>query len=372
MSWTLVRSIARLYWTTFLGIFLAILVVYVVGDFADRLNAYLNKPLADIAELYWNVLLVITHQLAPAAMLLAAGATVSTIRKRGEWTAMQALGLSRWVIILPVGVMTLVFAVGLVAFDEYVVTTAGPKRDHLMAQKFNRYGDYRFFYVPRQWFRLAGSLVSVRGDAELEGTRLHDVTVYELDQNFHVSRRLDGDVLTHVKGSTWQFDHVTERIFQVDGQSPVAVREAFAVDLKGSTKDTFLVRIGRPEYMRVKDLKAQMNIRARVGLPTERLVLALHNRFAYPATGFAATMLAIALALRPGRRGHLTLALIEGLVVTMTLFGLLLVGKALVLGDHVAPLVAAWGPIVALLCLAGVMWWRSERDGRSPQARQIG
>jgi lipopolysaccharide export system permease protein len=89
-------------------------------------------------------------------------------------------------------------------------------------------------------------------------------------------------------------------------------------------------------------------------------VLALHNRFAYPVTGFAATMLALALALRPKRRGHLTLALVEGIVVTMTLFGLLLVGKALVLGEHLPAFAAAWSPIAVLLILSGAMWWRAE------------
>jgi lipopolysaccharide export system permease protein len=336
-----------------------VLLVYLVGDFADRLNAYLDRPLADVADLYWNKALVALHQLAPAAMLLAGGATISTLRQRGEWIAMQSLGLSRWVVVLPIALVTLASAAALVAFDELVVTRAGPRIDRLMAERFNRWGDFRFFYVPRQWFRLDRSLVYVRAP-DSTATELHEVTVFELDQHFRVARRFDTPSLSYLDGARWVAQPVTVRTFPESGESPVETHDRQALTLAGSNKDTFSVRTGRPEFMPTAELNEQLIVRARVGLPNERLVLARHNRFAYPVTGFAATMLAMALALRPKRRGHLTLALVEGLVVTLVLFGLLLVGKALVLGQHVAPGAAAWGPIVALLVVTSGLWWLAE------------
>jgi lipopolysaccharide export system permease protein len=362
VSWTLARSVAKLYLTLFVAMLGAVLLVFLVGDFADRLSAYLERPLADVATLYWNKALVALHQLAPAAMLLAAGATMSTLRQRGEWTAMRSLGLSRWVVVMPIGAVTLLAAVLLVGFDELVVSRAGPTVDRLMAEKFNRWGDFRFFYAPRQWFRLDDSLVYVRSGST--ATELHDVTVFELDRDFRVTRRWDTATLTHLEGSRWLATPATERRFLPSGDSPVTAHERATLTLGGSTRDTFLVRIGRPEFMPTAELREQLQVRARVGLPVERLVLALHNRFAYPVTGFAATMLALALALREKRRGHLTLALVEGIVVTMTLFGLLLVGKALVLGEHVPAFAAAWAPIVVLLTISSVMWWAAEAERR--------
>ncbi len=359
MSWLLARSVARLYLALLGGLLGAVLLVYLVGDFADRLNAYLDRPLADVVDLYWNKALVALHQLAPAAMLLAGGATISTLRKRGEWIAMQSLGLSRWVLVLPVALVTLVGASSLVVFDELVVSRAGPRVDRLMAERFNRWGDFRFFYVPRQWFRLERSLVYVRA-ADSTATELHEVTVFELDERFRITRRWDTPSLTHLDGPRWVAQPVTERTFPSSGESPVIAHERHELNLVGSNRDTFAVRTGRPEFMPTAELLEQLQVRARVGLPTERLVLALHNRFAYPMTGFAATMLAVAMALRPKRRGHLTLALVEGLVVTLALFGLLLVGKALVLGQHVAPAAAAWAPIGVLLVVTGTMWWLAE------------
>ncbi len=68
----------------------------------------------------------------------------------------------------------------------------------------------------------------------------------------------------------------------------------------------------------------------------------------------------MSLALRPNRRGHLTLALIEGLLVSLALFAFMLAGKALVLGEHVSPGVAAWSPIIGLVMLGAGMWLESE------------
>ena len=67
--------------------------------------------------------------------------------------------------------------------------------------------------------------------------------------------------------------------------------------------------------------------------------------------------MAVALALRPGRGGSLTGALVEGLGVTMGLWGLTVIARALVNAGRMAPLVAAVLPLVALaVALAALLW----------------
>lgn len=360
MSPILFRSIAKLYLSAFALVLVGVTVVYLVADFGDRLNTFLEHSIADIAELYWHKVLIALHQLAPAAMLLAAGATVSVLRKRSEWTAMQALGASRWTIVGPVLVSAGVVAAGLIAFDEWVVTRSGERVDHLMANRFGRWGDYGFFYFPKQWFRVGSTIVHVRGETESSG-RLRDVTLYRLDEAFHLTSRVDGTALSSLGGDRWLVEEAVERTFEHDGQSPLSRTERLEVSLPGSEPRTFRIRSGRPEQMAFDDLRVQREIRAKVGLPVQRFWLALHNRFAYPVTGLSAAFLALCLALRPARKGHLTLALIEGLVVSVVLFTFMLIGKAMVMGDHVAPGVAAWAPIAGLVFASVVLWRWSEQ-----------
>jgi len=368
VSGTLFRLIAKLYLGLFGLALVGVTLVYLVADFGDRLNVFLNHPVAHVAELYWYKSLMTLHQLSPAAMLLAAGATVSVLRKRAEWTAMQALGASRWTVVTPVLVSASVVALSLMLFDELVVTKAGERVDGLMVNRFGRWGDYGFFYFPKQWFRVGDAIVHVRGVTEDSG-RLREVTVYKLRSNFTLDSRIDADALESRGGSTWALFDAVERKFEGDGSSTLVRAAELSITLIGSDPRTFSIRQGRPEQMPLADLRAQQVIRAKVGLPVERFWLAMHNRFAYPLLGVAAALLAMSLALRPNRRGHLTLALIEGLLVSLALFAFMLMGKALVLGEHISPGVAAWAPIAGLLMLGFGMWGWAEGQLR-PSARR--
>jgi lipopolysaccharide export system permease protein len=368
VSPTLFRLIARMYLGVFALALVGVVLIYLVADFGDRLNVFLNHPVAHVAELYWYKALMTLHQLAPAAMLLAAGATVSVLRKRAEWTAMQALGASRWTVVTPVLATALVVASGLVVFDELVVTRAGEKVDGLMVNRFGRWGDYGFFYFPKQWFRVGDHIVHVRGVTEDSG-RLRDVTLYRLREGFQLDARIDADALESRGGEAWVLFDARERRFEPDGSSSLTLSAEVPFTMPGSDPQTFRIRQGRPEQMPLADLRTQQVLRARVGLPVERFSLAMHNRFAYPLLGVAAALLAMSLALRPSRRGHLTLALIEGLLVSLALFTFMLMAKALVLGERISPATAAWTPIVGLVVLGLGLWGWAEGQLR-PRARR--
>ena len=109
--------------------------------------------------------------------------------------------------------------------------------------------------------------------------------------------------------------------------------------------------------MRVPVLRQQIRARREVGLSDRLFLLALGNRFTYPLAGVPAALLAVALALRPGRGASLTGALVEGLAVTMGLWGLTVIARALVNAGRMAPLVAAALPLLVLtVALAALLW----------------
>jgi lipopolysaccharide export system permease protein len=222
-----------------------------------------------------------------------------------------------------------------------------------MVHRFNRWGDFRLYYFPKRWFRVGSHVFFIRGDAE-QG-QMTDVSVFSFGERFSLERETRAAAMRSVGRDRWALTSVVRRHFSP--QATMTREEISELELvvPGSSPDTFRIQAGRPELMRVGDLIEQMTLRARVGLPTLQYAFALQNRFAYPLVGFAASMLVMALALRPQRRGHLTVALVEGLVVIMFVFSLLLIGRALVLGEHLASPVAAWSPVVGLLFFAGVI-----------------
>ena len=90
--------------------------------------------------------------------------------------------------------------------------------------------------------------------------------------------------------------------------------------------------------------------------------MALNNRFAYPLAAVPAALLAVGLALRLRRRGHLTAALIEGLVIAIALWGMMVVCRTLVLAERMPSGAAAWAPVAILVFAASTLWVHRERN----------
>lgn len=358
MRGLLLRYVAGTYVRSVVGILAAVLAVFLVVDFVDRARAYTGEGWVwDVMVLYANKALVGVQQLGPAALLLAAGVTVSALRKRGEVTALQALQFGPGVLYLPVALCALVACGALVALDEWVVVHAGQRVDEITTQRFNRWGDWGLYYTPKQWFRRGEHVFHLRGGSAAEG--FQEVTVLTLTPDFRLARRLDAALLRPVAGTRWRLEQVVERTFGADGSSAVQVAEAAEYDL-GVGADSFFIRLGRPEQMKTWELREQVAARGQVGLDTQQYELALHNRFAYPLAALPAALLAVGLALRPGRKGHLTVAIVEGLLVSVVMWGLIVVARTLALAERLAPAVAAWLPALVLVVAAGLLWMKGE------------
>lgn len=359
---TLQRYVLRSYAQFLVGIFGIVLAIFLVTDFVDRSKAYTGPNVVrDVAELYGYKALVFTHQLGSAILLLAAGACVSALRKRGEITAIGALSFGPSALYVPIGLLALMFSGGLVAFDEYVVTDAAAKVEQITVHRFQRWGDYRFYFFPKQWYRRADRLFYLRGGDADSGFR--DVTILTVTPTFQLARRVDAKQMTHLSGTMWRLDGLVDRTFADQGATKLSVADSQEVDL-GAGPEGFRVRMGRPEQMRLSELTEQIRTRTEVGLPTRQFSLGFHNRFAYPFAGLPAALLAVGLALRPNRKGNLTTAMIEGLVVAVTLWGLMVVCRTLVLAERMSPVLAAWAPFVVLTIAAALLWRRLQLGSR--------
>ncbi|WNG38338.1 YjgP/YjgQ family permease [Archangium minus] len=358
MNGTLFRYVARTYIVFAVGILAAVLTVFLVVDFVDRARNYSGEGWVwNVMLLYANKALVATQQLGPAALLLAAGASVSSLRKRGEVTAMQSLTFGPNALYLPVALCVAVACVGLIAFDEWVVVKAAQRVEEISIQRFNRWGDWGLYHNPKQWFRKGDHIFYLRSGSAQEG--FEQVAILTVTPEFRLARRLDAKRMLPVEGTRWKLEGVVERSFTKEGQSQVRELAEAEYDL-GATPQTFRIRPGRPEQMRVPVLREQIIARGEVGLSTGQFSLTLHNRFAYPLAGFPAAMLAVGLALRPGRKGHLTVAIVEGLIVSVTMWSLIVVARTLALSERMPPVVAAWLPATLLVVAATVLWLRGE------------
>ena len=355
MRGLLTRHLLRRYLVLVGAVLAGLLVIFLVADFVDRARAYTGPNwVRDVAELYGWKAMVATHQLAPAALLLASATLVSLLRRRGELTAILALGFGRRVLFLPVAGVALVAAIVLGTMDELVVGHASRRVDEITALRFHRWGDWRSFYERKQWFRHDDRILHLEGGDVENG--FQGITVLRLTPDFDLAERVDAQRMEHAGGTSWRLTGVTRRVFDRGGGLKLTQLPVDTVDL-GISRALLGIRPGRPEQMRIPVLRQQIRARREVGLPDRVYLLALGNRFAYPLAGVPAALLAVVLALRPGRGASLTGALVEGLAVTMGLWGLTVVARALVNAGRMAPLFAAALPLVVLTVALAVLLW---------------
>lgn len=357
MSPTLRRYVMRLYLGTVALAAAAVLLIFLVIDFGDRLKFYVGHRFADVLELYLCKTAVTVGQLMPAAMLLAAGLALTVLQRRGELDAMRALGISPAAIVAPMLWCAVPLGAGLVLFDEFVAAPAGARVDRLMLERFGVWGDYRYFYGPQRWLRLGPSVFRATS-AGPEGLR--GVTVFRLAGDFSLSERVDAESMVPLAGGAFELRQARVRDYQ--GAVHLRVAEREETRFTAADARAFAIRPGRPEQMSSAELSEQLELRQAAGLPTARLRLARHGRFSYPLLGAVGALLAAGLALRRSRRPALTQALVEGLCVSSVMWGLLVVGRALALSERLPPVAAAWGPVLALAIAGGALLLRLQRS----------
>lgn len=346
----------------FLAALAGVVAIFLAVDFVDNAAAFSGPGWVwGVLELYVNKTAVVVRQVAPAAMILGAGIAVSTFRRTREYTAMRAVGLGPWRLAAPVVAVT--FAAGLVLLVEHDLwgVEAADRAEEIQATRFARGGARRRFEAaraPKHWFRGSDGrrIYQLRGNLPDGG--FERATVYEVSADFRLVRRIDAARMRPDQGE-WVLEEVEDRTFLESGELRLerapARRYAFP-----EPPEAFAVVAGRPTQMRWNTLLAQIKVRRQLGLPVEEFQLERYNRLAYPFAGVPGALLALALALRPNRKGHISAALLESVAVSLLFWGTQGVTWALGLSGRVPPWVAAWAPNVLFLAL-GVLAVRRTR-----------
>jgi lipopolysaccharide export system permease protein len=352
---TLFLHVVRRALAAFAGSLAAVVGLFLVVDFAENANAFQGEGWARAAaELYaWRAVQV-TYQTAPAAMLLAAAVTASGLRRTREYTALRALGLGPWRVAAPVLAVAAAAALALTVLGDVAAVEAAARADEIMATHFHRVGGLARPTERKRWFRGRGGrrIYHLRGGGE--GERFENVTILEVTPGFRLSRRVDAARMRPgAAAGEWILEDGAERTFREDGGVNLGTftQRAYRFD---EEPGAFAVRPGRPAQMYRAVLREQVALRRQLGLAAQDFALEWQRRFAYPLAGIPAGLLALGLALRRERKGHLTAALIEAVGVSLTFWVVQGLSVSLGASGRLPPTAAAWGPDLLFLAVGAI------------------
>lgn len=337
----------------FLAALGGVVAIFLAVDFVDNAAGFRGANWGYWAlVLYLNKAAVVVSQVAPAAMLLGFAVAASSFRQTREYVAMRAVGLGPWRVAAPLAAVGLVIGGALVVLQDVVGVDAAERAETINVEHFARGGDKRRYAAarePKRWFRGQDGRRVYHLRGSLPGGGFERVTVFEVGPGFTLARRIDAERM-RPDGREWILEQVEDRTFLPDGGLRLehAAERRYRFD---EPPDAFSIVPGRATQMRWETLLAQIGLRERLGLPVTEFQLERYNRLAYPLAGVPGALLAIALALRASRKGHLAAALLEAVGVSLLVWAAQGVTWALGLSGRVEPWMAAWAPNVVFAIL---------------------
>ncbi len=350
---TLFLHLARRALLAFLGALVAVVVLFVAVEFAEGAGLFQGAgAFQDAVRVYLYRAAAVAWQTAPAAMLLAASLTATGIRKTREYDAMRALGLGPWRVAVPVLAVAALVAGGMVIFDDLFAAGAAARADEIKAARGKGTVAWSRWQDRKTWFRgRDGKRIYELRAAGPDGS-FERVTVLEMGPGFRLARRIDAARMIPGPDGEWILEGLEERRFPPDGDMAFerAERRAYRFD---EDPMAFAVRPGWPAQMRREVLAEQVAVRSRLGLPTSEYAIEWHRKLAYPFAAVPAALLALALALRRGRKGFVTASLVEAVGVSLAFYGMQGLAWSMARSGRLPPMAAAWLPDV-VFALAGL------------------
>jgi lipopolysaccharide export system permease protein len=358
----------RLLALQFLKLFTAtlggVVLLFLTVDFADRAGTFFGRAWGKAAlELYWNKAAVVAYQLAPAALIIAAALLATLLARRGELTALFALGVRPWRLAAPVAVVTAVLGILLFQLGEQVVVRADARAEEIQVKRFNRWGDWATYHAGSSWLRGENGRIYHLGPQRDGGWE--PATVLEIAPPFRLARRIDARRLEPAGPGSWRFLDAVERRYSPSREAGGDVAEVRSDVLEEKLPETpadLELRSGRPQQLRWRHLREQADRRARLGQPAREWQLALWERAAHPVTAVPAALAGLGLILwRSRRRRRLPLAgaVALGIALSLALWAVSIVVHAASLSGGLPTWAAGFAPPAFATAVAAFTFWRS-------------
>ena len=347
--------VARLFAATLGGVVL----IYLVIDFADRAHGYRGRAWGKaVLELYANKAAVVAYQLAPAAIIIAASMLVTLLSRRGELTALHALGVRPRRIAAPIAAFAAVLGLALFWLGEKVVVRADARAEEITVKRFNRWGDWATYHAGSFWVRgRAGRVFHIGGQSE-DGFDV--VTVLEIEKPFRLARRIVAARMEPVAVGKWRLLDATDTRYSLTGEPGGAISERHADVLFEAFPETpseFELRSGRPRQLPWRQLREQTERREQAGQPAREYVLAMAERIAQPVQVVPSALAGLSLTLWIGRRRKrmpLAGAVALGIGVSLVLWSTSVVAHAVSLGGALSPWISGAIPTLVAGALAAL------------------
>lgn len=333
--------------------FVSMTEVYV---FFELLGDYLHNHIALITMLRYLFFLIpeLVYKLLPLSMLVAVLICFGVMSKHNEITAFKACGVSLYRLVLPIVIMSSLFAGGLFAFDYYVVPGANRIQDALRDEIKNR--PKQTYLRPDRTWRMGVNEARIYYYQYFDAPAqtMLGVNVFELEPNtFQLRKQILAERATwNPRANQWVFEKGWSRDFQSTARSAYHEYQVETFPELTEAPAYFLTEAVQEKQMNFRELGDYVRGLQQRGFDTVKLQVQLYRKFSVPLFALIMALIAAPFSFLVGNRGAMTgigVSLGVGIAYQATdaLF------QALGNVGLLTPVIAAWSPDV-IFALVGM------------------
>lgn len=355
VSGTLTGYLARQFLLWFLALFGLLLAVITLATIVDMLDRLANKEQSTLGLVIQLALLrvpQISQEVLPFAVLGAGMGLFWRLTRTHELVVTRAAGVSIWQFLLPPLAMSAI--IGVLAFSVLNPLAAVLMKRYVQMETLVLKQQTSIITVSKTglWLRqVEGEQIYVIQAEKVggQGDQLDRVMVLRFDQADHFLGRWDADRALLEPGA-WRLEQVWESAPGAPPKRLDTVRIATEM-----TIDRLNDNFAPPETISFWQIPSYAEVLESAGFPAERLRLQFHRLLAQPLLFAAMVVIAATFAMRPPRRGGVTVIIGLGIVVGFVLYFLSNFVFALGLSGKLPLILAAWTPTSISLMLGVAM-----------------
>jgi len=361
MGWTLGRYFFFRYVVITVWFFVGIFALIFIIDFTELSGRMEDLPGFTVQiALAVSVLRVpmVMQQTVPFVALFAAMATLISLNRKHELVIARAAGISAWQFLRPACLGAFLFGLATVCILN-PIAAYGFGRAQAMELSYRAGGAATPSAADTPWIRQktdeGDTIIGARTVLD-QGLQLVDAVFYRLDDDGEITERVDAE-RAFLRDGRWEL--VNAKRFR-DGEPQLLEP---SLDIATNLKPEFVQeRLALPETIPFFELPRKIEVARSFGLRANAFAMQFHSLVALPLLLVAMTLIAATVSMRFARMGQSATMILGGVLAGFLLYVVSVLVKAFGTAGFVAPVIAAWVPVVVAMFF-GVTFLLYREDG---------
>ena len=337
--------IFRQYMKVFLLCMTAVLTVYLVVDFFEKLRNFLKHDAELLVMLTYFLYRIpdISFQLAPLAALMATILTLGFLNKNHEITAMRSCGMSYYQIATPFLVFGMVASTILFTFTAVLVPLSNRHAEYIKNVVIQKKPEALTLDPDGLWLRFGQNALLKIDSVNPDGELLEGLSLYEMDEGFELKEIIEAEKASYTPEG-WVLQSVNTRELDQNGRVQGTQHEQFLIELPLTPNDLRTWMAVDPKNLTLRQLGNSIERLDRDGHKSDRLLTDYWGRMAFSTVTFIMTLIGLSLSfLRTGTRG-ITVArgIGQALAIGFLFWATHSVGITLGRNGALLPIVSGW------------------------------